>query len=553
MRSVIDVDVNDASFVRFKELFGKYTEALAKTPTDWKNATDEQRVANSLLESMTKRLEDAAEISHDNEEADEKRLKNLHTSEKLWSNISRSSASVAKSILDIGAGAIKLGSIAGLGLLGGSLFGIDRMAEGVSGRRRSAMGLGTSIGEQSAFNLDFGRAVDPNFLSMVNEMKSDPGKAWSLSTMGVGAGGSTADTATALLRSMYSRAHSTPTSQLGMLSSITGIGVGTDTWTRLHSMGSKEFNAQLSNYRRDASSLDPGASTALAWANLNTQLSRAGEQISNVFVRGLVPLAKPLEHLSSAVVTVVSRFLAGGEIRKGIDGLADGISKWTGTLTKPEFLSKLEVFVSDVGGLADAVHAVVEAYNHPAAALGRAVVGDFKAGLQQKEDLVVGGAGWIARKLAGLQANLIDSQHGLPAGVANFLWGKESSFAFDVANQPGRNGAQGPLQIKPSVAGGINTHSLSASMDRADWLVADELRRHKDWDIEKALAAYHFGDPTMDAILAQAKRTGQNWLDVPTSTDPKGARGYLNGLNITVTNQTGGSANVSVNSLQGGQ
>ncbi len=35
VKSIVDVDVNDAAFAKFHALFEKYQAALAKTPGDW--------------------------------------------------------------------------------------------------------------------------------------------------------------------------------------------------------------------------------------------------------------------------------------------------------------------------------------------------------------------------------------------------------------------------------------------------------------------------------------------------------------------------------------
>jgi hypothetical protein len=43
LKSVIDIDIDDAKFQRFKALFDKYQAALAKTPDMWAKANKEQR------------------------------------------------------------------------------------------------------------------------------------------------------------------------------------------------------------------------------------------------------------------------------------------------------------------------------------------------------------------------------------------------------------------------------------------------------------------------------------------------------------------------------
>jgi hypothetical protein len=538
---MMSFEIDDSKMQRFQELFQKYQEALAKTPAAWAKVSDSQKPIAQHVQKITAALLAQQQIAKDYDEDDERRVKRLDHSEKLWMSIARSSNSVAKAVLDVGSGVLKWGAILGTGLLGGSLFGIDKIAAGVSDRRRAAMGFGTSIGEMRSFDINFGRVADPNFLATVADMQSDPSKQWSLATMGVSARGSTNDVAVNLLKAIHQRAVNTPVTQLGMLDAMTGLGLGTANWRLQHNMGDQEFNALVAAQRRDINSLDPGAGTARAWQDFTTQMSRAGEQIFNVFVKGLAPLAVPLTDLSGAVAKAVSTFLKGDVFKEGIHNLSDALTNFSGTLSKPEFLTKIEQFTSDVGGLADAVHTVSDAVQHPGQAIGKAVVWDLTQGQKARWNAIgsmaSGAWGLALQGLGAAHVGYMDEKYGLPKGMLEYVWAKESARSMDGPDQPGPNGASGAFQIKPSMANGIRTHDFIQSSDRAAQILAQELRHYKG-DVAKALAAYNVGDPTLDKIIS---KYGDKWQQyVP----------YVAG--VRVENATGGSAQVTANAMAGG-
>ena len=215
-KSVVDVQVNDASFNRFQELFTKYQASLAATPGKWKEANKEASVLVEQFERLGATLLAQGQIERENAEADKDRVNRLKHTETLWTSINKSSQSVAKNVLDIGAGLLKWGALLGGGLAFGSLFGIDRIGSSAADQRRSSKGLGLSIGEQSAFQTDFGRLVDPNaYLGNINNAVSDVSKQGVLRGIGVNPNQSTSDVATDTLKAVYNLVHATPQGMLG--------------------------------------------------------------------------------------------------------------------------------------------------------------------------------------------------------------------------------------------------------------------------------------------------------------------------------------------------
>jgi hypothetical protein len=540
VESIVKVGVEDSGFKRFAELFDKYQAQLAKTPNAWKAIGKESAAAATQFERMAAALMAQNQLSHENDEEEEKRHKRLGDSEKLWTSMSRSAKSMAKSVLDIGTGVLKWGSIIGGIATGASLFGIDRMAQGVAGSRRSAMGMGLSIGEQKAFDIDFGRVADPSFMAMVNEMKSDPAKGTALSIFGINPALSTADAAVQLLDKLRAQARATDPSLRGTLDRQNSLNLGTEFYGRIANTQDPEWGSVKAGYLRDAKSFDPGKETALAWQNFVTQIERAAVQIENIFVKKLTPLAGPLERLSAAFIEFLGKITEkNGIVEEGINKVAGWLDSFSGTLSKPEFLAKVEQFTSDVGGLADAVHTVVEATNHPGAAAGKAVWGMLKADFVDShvaqweaiKELAATGAG-------GARVAFLEEKYGLPKGSFASVGLKESASSLDAPDQPDANGAGGPFQIKPSMGNGIDRHNFDAASARAADIIGQELQRFSG-DIVKQITGYQLSNPTLNALLAANMNNGQQ---VP----------YLQGITVRVDNRSATDITVTAAALAPG-
>ena len=552
VKSILDIELNDSDFRRFKELFDAYTKQLAETPEAWKKAGKAQEDIATHFAKITaemakqKRLED----DEDDEEKQNKRLQNLKQTEGLWSSMARSTGTFARNILHAGESLIKWSGLFGgvTGLLGvGGLWGIDRMAGAVSDQRRSSMGLGLSVGEQKAFDVNFGRFVNPgSFLSGINEAVSNVANQAPLYALGVNPNGSTSDVAVNTLKALRQKAIATPTNQLGLLESmyhLGDIGVGTDDLRRLKTTSPAEFQAQLARYKTDTRGLNINDKTGEAWQNFTSQMERAGATIFKVFVDGLGPLAKPLEHLSEAFTGLVQKLMTkNGPVEKGIDDISKWMTDFAGTLTASDFQKTVDQLVSDTGTIAGAMHAVSEAINHPGEAVVKAVVKDATEGQALRwegiKSLFNAGFHGLMGFGGSARVEAMERTYGLPKGMLDYVWGKESGRGFLAPDQPGKNGAQGPFQIKPSVGGGADLHSFDGSSERAAQLLALEMRRYGG-DVQKAIAAYHLGDPAADRLFQDP-----NWRKSDIYS-----KGWNGQMVVTVNNNTGGNAVVSAAAL----
>lgn len=109
----------------------------------------------------------------------------------------------------------------------------------------------------------------------------------------------------------------------------------------------------------------------------------------------------------------------------------------------------------------------------------------------------------------------IDEQNGLPVGTTAKAWQTESSSRFDVPNSS--KGAVGPMQFTPRMASyyGIDPHSFTQSASAFGYQIQD-IQRRNHWDLAKALAANNWGEGNLSWLL---KAHPDDWLQyVPAET-----------------------------------
>jgi hypothetical protein len=393
-----------------------------------------------------------------------------------------------------------------------------------------------------SFDINFGRTIDPGFLTNVSNMESDPSQSWRMMALGVNPTQNPVADSVNLLNKIRRLAQQSP-NLTGMYSQLYGIG-NTQEWNRMANTGDAEWNKQISNFQRDASGMNIGDKTGMAWQDLTTRLDAAKEKITDVFIKGLVPLAPAFEKLSDAVTKVIQHLFpanGNGPVQKGIEKFAAWVADAADKLTTADFTSKIDEFVSATGELADAIKTASDVIHHPLQSYGN---------YWKKE--VGREAAWLGSKLfnlndpattAGLQRRAMGEEmiHKLPEGL---LWKMVMAESGGNPNAISDKGALGLMQLMPETA---MQYHVSNPFDPAESLrggadkLATELKHYKN-DLAKALAAYNWGENNVDAAIS---KYGSAW----GTKAPLETRNYVKGItgtDITVINKTGGQADVAV-------
>jgi len=361
-RSVIDVDIQDEKFKKFVDLFQKYQEQLKQNKGAWAGINKQTQAAAATVEDLVAATAAQNQMMNQLARSSTSVETSMDRTRKHVAAISTGLAEATRHILRIGG----VGGIVG-GLLGvGGLWGLDRLGSGAAARRREAIGLGASYGGLASFGASFGRAVDPSsILAGISAVQGDPSRMGPYAAIGMSAGelkGDSSEVAARYLSRLRQFAQRTSPSLLGTMSDALGLGetgVSVEDLRRLRSMSGEEFSSLQSRFGKGQSALGLSEGDQRAWQDFTTQMRYAGEQINNVFVRGLSGLATPLSNLSSAFANTVSSLLGSegfNNLIKEAGGSLQHLAEYLGT---PEFEKNVKDFAHDIGVLASAVASAV--------------------------------------------------------------------------------------------------------------------------------------------------------------------------------------------------
>lgn len=333
LRSIYEIDFDPSGkFAAFATKFAAFQKELAKVPASWMKSGDAIKGNAEELAGMAAARKLLVDLERKSSNELTKHQQAASYTARSWQLTARSTKDVAGNIAKATTQLLKWTALTGVftGLLGaGGLYGIDRLAAGVGAGRRSAQGLGLGYGQQQAFGVNYSRLVDSGFLGNVNAALHDVSKRAALYGAGLSerdlAGGNTADVGVKLINALGKIADQTPDAQMAQVLRARGLDqiVSLEEFQRLKAAGPAERAEIGRAYGRDVDPLSLSNRTQKAWQDLEVQLTRAGKEIENVFVTGLVELTPGLKKLSAALTEDLDALLKSPELKKGINDLAD--------------------------------------------------------------------------------------------------------------------------------------------------------------------------------------------------------------------------------------
>lgn len=360
VKSIIQVDVDDAQFKKFQDAFKKHQEQLNKLPGGWDKVN---KALGTSWKSLLGAGVAAGVVVEEVEKAkttQEKFGEAVKTTTRHMGTLARSTKDVASNIARATKDLIKWSEVVGAvsGLVGvGGLYGIDRLAQSVSSQQRFSQGVGASYGGSSAFSLNYSRYVDPDsFLSNLNSVIHDPNKQGGIGGQAAalaGQGLSTSDIAVRLLPSILQQYRAGGKTAQGAHAYGLDNLLSIEDLNRLDQNGGS-LGTSAAAYGSDSSRLGVGSDVQAGWRDLGIQLDRAGREIETTFVKGLVKLNPYIEKLSQDFADAAETFVSDGGFKELITALGDGL-KWLGKeLGSDAFRSGIHNFAAVVGTFASA-------------------------------------------------------------------------------------------------------------------------------------------------------------------------------------------------------
>ena len=169
-KPIISIDIDDAKFKAFLELFDKYREHLDSMPESWKGAND---VMNAGIAAIAEQTHSIAKHLHEATAAQKQFTHATRHGESGLKKMANEARKLSDSILNIGKSLLKVGGL-GLGGIGAALFGIDRLASDAVGTQYSARGLGITTGQKRAFSIAYRRIMPSSVLGAIAGERNTP-------------------------------------------------------------------------------------------------------------------------------------------------------------------------------------------------------------------------------------------------------------------------------------------------------------------------------------------------------------------------------------------
>ena len=616
VKSIIDIEVNDAAFKAFKALFDKHKKELDKLPGVWNETNDAIDGTVDKADSLLHAIEKQTNILNKQLITQIKISEEMKKTDRNMVSIGSNSGKALKNIQGITFSMLKWGAITGaftatLGLLSGAtgFFGLDALARGASQTRQQAGALGLNPNELQAVQTVYRRfGGSTSALGAISSAQIEAGKQWPLRQLGISQedieGKSSAQLMPLVMSALQREAQQALKDNPQSFSYI-AQGRG---WTQVMSLPelrelagrpTEELEAANQSLPRTLERLTLGKGSVSKWDDFLQSLETATNQLNNTFIEGLQKLAQPLGHVVDAFTKLANKIFSDPAFAKGIDSFAEWIENFARNMDSPEFKESVDKFVGYAVKLTTAFVSVIEwllgetpkepvegikpgdnilmpggvrpdqlwnpNYKKPAAyytpsSRNPVVYSDIPAGAQivGASNDNVSSAKHFAYGEQYLEAKrpgafgALERQYGLPAGLLAQIHKQE----WDPRQPVSSAGAMGPFQFMPGTAKdyGLDEKSVwdLAKSSEAAARYFQDLLVMFKGDVNKAAAGYNWGQENVKKTI---DRYGDNWREHLSPETEK----YLNNLNRSglgvnsFTAQPGQGVKISLYNATGGQ
>lgn len=366
---IINVEVNDESFQRFKSLYDEYQKTLGEQGEKWAQANESVdamaaafiavtaalETHNALLERQRKHAEELAKAERERQKAEEaiadkekeaerRRRKAVEDTKKIAMNVRDTAIDLAKWVA--------FGGLAGLAADALGVWGLRELVQGPANQLRAAQGVGVSVAERQALNLNMQRYFDVNsVLENIAQAQADPSRRWAFTGVGVNPMGKdpaqlAQEIAVAARRSfiqggqnqLWAQAH-------GLLEFFT-----MDELRRMARTPEDQLRGSVGQTAKD---MAPGGRAFLAdqvakkWQDFIVVLDRAGLGLQNKLVDKLSALEAPLSKFIDRLGDMAVQWLD----KIDFNALGDGLQKFTDYISSAKFQQDFTSFIDNVSAV----------------------------------------------------------------------------------------------------------------------------------------------------------------------------------------------------------
>ncbi len=366
VKSIIDIEINDAAFKAFKNLFDKYKKDLDKLPSVWQKTTDAIDGTTDKADSLLHAVEAQTNILNKQLITQIKISEEMKKTDRNMVSISNNSGRALKNIQGITFSMLKWGAITGaltttFGLLSGAtgFFGLDALARGASQTRQQAGALGLNPNELQAVQTVYRRFSGSSaLLGKISQAQVDYGEQWRLRNLGISQEDIEGKTSAQLMPQVIAALHARSQQALkqgtgAFTAQAEGYGWaelvgGIPNLRELAGHSAAEIEAANRALPGTLEKLALGKDTISRWEDFIQSLETATSEITNKFVVALQGLAKPLGHITTAFADLLVKVFESKGFRDGLETFATWLENLARNMEKPEFKESVDKFINTV-------------------------------------------------------------------------------------------------------------------------------------------------------------------------------------------------------------
>lgn len=367
VKPMVSIGVDDAEFEAFQKAFDKYTKQLAKTPEAWKAVNKATKDTAKNFAEMRQVLSVQLQQMRD-QAAEQLRIEQISKQSAFnWGTLATHSKSVANNIASATRSIIKWSSVSALLGLGGSIFGLDRLAAIAGSGRSSAQGLGINYGGKKAFDAQFSRVIDTGaLLGGVSQAKGDVGSEafGALQALGIDVNkGDTGQVGVEVLRKLREIAKNNPEGAWGPLISglhLGSVGGSVESLRGLSVQSDGDFEKWLKDYQGNSKATDVADPALKAMQDFTVAMNLAKDKIEATFITALAPLTPELTDLSNTFQDFVRDFIKSDGFKEIILSVTEGLRDFAKYVKTEQFKTDVKDFITGVGDLAKSISSALK-------------------------------------------------------------------------------------------------------------------------------------------------------------------------------------------------
>lgn len=553
-KPIIQIQVDDAKFKAFLDLFQKYSEQLDKMPAMWKQVqsamdassvgmhaasyalVDAASAMAQLRDDASKTVLDQDKFAKSTEAAAQSTEKIKNTNKKIREDVDFTTKSLLKWL--------GIGGAFGAGMeiaqrIGGFITGTAGAAVGLS---RTAGMMGITPGQLQAANTAYSPYFDVgSLLSNINQIKMDPSKMKTWQAMGLNDSDLKTKNAAELLpevlqgiQQTFQKANSMGAAGGPYLQSI-GMDnlVSTDVARRIAALSDEELKNAQKMYDDDKEKLDLSKETLDTWTHITQQVDLAGASLKNTMIAAATDAYNTIHGKNTEKQDA--------EVRSNWDTFRAAVKDFMG-LPLPRGVSFAQAGAIYSDDFWNTIHPDQQRVDRPV------TFGKLNRGGGSGSG---GGTGGMSEFISQTASSM-----GVSPALADFIWMIESNRGKNAGLSSGM--ALGDFQLKSGTASDMGvtdrTDPRQSAMGGIKYLA--RLLKEFHGDIEKAVVSYNAGDKTVkDAISTY----GDQWRSHLKPEAQKYDRALMDFLRqqqsvarntrVDIKNDSGGDVNVKASQL----